>query len=381
MFLNLGPELVRRGHRVTLLACRTVGRFRRAPLGGMRFVALQPRAPRDWQTVLSLLPLLRFGIATSGTPYISRIPALLEFIDAERPSVVVSGGTRCNLLNAMTRKLTTVPYRAVLTEHNPLSSKLRRISRRWKLRSIMGLYPYADAIAGVSAGVADELAEYLGRSEGVPVLPNPVVTPEYSGQRVAAPPHPWLTDGGPPVVLAVGALEPRKNFALLLRAIARLRQRRPLRLIVLGEGPERARLEALAYELGVDDAVAMPGFVSNVPAYLASAAALALSSTWEGFGCVIVEALACGCPVVATDCPYGPRAILADGRYGKLVEPGNDVALAVALDATLAQEPDRPALIERAADYSVGRSADAYLAQMFPHQAPEASLARSKITS
>jgi glycosyltransferase involved in cell wall biosynthesis len=381
VFLNLGAELVRRGHRVTLLVCQSRGRLAQEALAGIRVVELEAGLPTNWQVVRALGPWLKYCIGTSGTPYLSRLSSLLRFIADERPDVVVSGGTRCNMLNGMVRRLSPVSYRAVLTEHNPLSGKLRRASRRWKLRGVTKFYPHGDAIAGVSAGVAEELARYLGRSDRLPVLPNPVVSPKFQAQREEAPPHPWLTDGGPPVVLAVGALEPRKNFAMLLRAIARLRLRRPVRLIVLGEGPQRDALQALAGELGIEDAVTMPGFRGNVAAWLSGAAALALSSTYEGFGCVIVEAMAVGCPVVSTDCPYGPREILADGRYGRLVEPNDDQGLALALEETLAERADRRALIERASQYSVARAADAYLALMVRDQRRKPPRASSKISS
>jgi glycosyltransferase involved in cell wall biosynthesis len=384
VFLNLGAELVRRGHRVTLLVCRSAGALEGEALGGMRLVRLGPAIPTDWQVLWSLWPLLRYCVGSSGTPHLSRLASLMRFIEDERPDVILSGGTRCNVLNGMVRRLSPVPFRAVLTEHNPLSGKLRRASRRWKLRAVIRFYPHGDAIAGVSAGVADEMARCLGRDDPVPVLPNPVVTPLFRQQSAEAPPHPWLTDGGPPVVLAVGALEPRKNFALLLRAIARLRQRRPVRLIVLGEGPQRDALQALAADLGIEDALAMPGFSHNVAAWLSSAAALALSSTYEGFGCVIVEALAVGCPVVSTDCPYGPREILAGGRYGRLVEPNDDQGMAGALEETLAERTDHRALIERANQYTVARAADAYLDLMLGgrRSQPGAPLrVRSKISS
>lgn len=326
MFLNLGRELVGRGYRVTLLVCRPGGLLQREPLGGMRLVTLRPSVPTGGRLVRALLPLMRFCIGSSGMPYVSRIGDLLAYIAAERPSIIVSGGTRCNLLNSMVRHVSPVGYRAVLTEHNPISGKLRRLSRQWKLRSVKALYPYADVIAGVSAGVADELTGYLERKEPVPVLPNPVVTAEFLQSRTAA-------------------------------------------------------LEATARALGLQKVVDMPGFMPNVAAYASAAAALALSSTYEGFGCVIVEALAYGCPVVSTDCPYGPREILADGRYGKLVASGDAAALAAALDETLAQPPDPHALKERARHYGVAAATDAYLALLFPDQPLAGSPGRSKISS
>jgi glycosyltransferase involved in cell wall biosynthesis len=365
VFLNLAPELIRRGHTVTLLVCRSEGRLRAEPSGNLRAVTLTPRVPSEPQ----LLPLLHYCLATSGTPYVSRISALLEFIANERPDVVVSGGTRCNLLNSMARHVSSAPFRAVLTEHNPLSSKVKRRSRRWKLRSVRGLYRHADAVAGVSSGVAAELERHLHRPG--PALPNPVLTARFQRQRAAPPPHPWLMaakDGGPPVVVAVGALEPRKNFGMLLDAFAKLRATRRARLIVLGDGPQRGALVETARSLGIDADVELAGFVPVVAPYLASASVLALTSTYEGFGCVIVEALACGCPVVSTDCPYGPREILVGGRYGTLVEPDDIDGFADALARTLDAVPDGRALETRARAFSVGTAADAYLALMFPEE-------------
>jgi glycosyltransferase involved in cell wall biosynthesis len=360
VFMNLVPELARRGHRVTLLTCRAQGALRGEALAGVRQVLLVPRMPMRRRVWGALMHDWHYALATSGTPYLSRLPALVQFIESERPDVVISGGTRCNLLNAVARRAAAVTYQAALTEHNPLSGKAQRRSRRWKLRSVVGLYPHADVVAGVSAGVSNELARLLGRND-VPVLPNPVVTPEFRRQRTAPPPHPWLTDGKGPVLLAVGALESRKNFTMLLRALTRLRERIPARLIVLGDGPERRKLERMAARLGIAGALSLPGFTANVAAYLASADAFALSSKYEGFGCVIVEALACGCPVVSTDCPYGPREILADGRFGRLVAADDATAMARGLEQALSIQPDRRLLVERAAQYSVERAADAYL--------------------
>ena len=147
----------------------------------------------------------------------------------------------------------------------------------------------------------------------------------------APPPHPWLLGDGPPVVCGCGSLHPRKGFDVLLRSFASLAGERELRLIIVGEGRERARLEALARDLDVAQDVALVGTVANPLAYMARAQLFVLSSTFEGLPTVLIEALACGTPVVSTDCPYGPREILDDGRYGRLVPIGDHVALAEAM--------------------------------------------------
>jgi glycosyltransferase involved in cell wall biosynthesis len=113
-------------------------------------------------------------------------------------------------------------------------------------------------------------------------------------------------------------------------------------LLILGEGAERPALEALVTQLGLDDAVSMPGFVENPYAYMARAALFVLSSRWEGLPTVMIEALCCGLPLVATDCPSGPREILRDGEYGQLVPVGNAPALAQAMLTALTGNGPRP---------------------------------------
>jgi glycosyltransferase involved in cell wall biosynthesis len=163
------------------------------------------------------------------------------------------------------------------------------------------------------------------------------------------------------VVLGVGRLGRIKNFPLLVKAFARVLPSRDCRLVILGEGKHRARLLALAQKLGVDHAMDLPGFVHNPIAYMARAKLFVLSSRWEGFGNVLVEALACGTPAVSTDCPSGPSEILQNGRYGPLVPVDDEAALAEAMLECLAHPMDAGLLREAAAPYTLERSCDAYL--------------------
>src|SRR5690606_7026139 len=149
------------------------------------------------------------------------------------------------------------------------------------------------------------------------------------------PGHTWLAGDGPPVVLGVGSLTPRKDFPTLLRAFARSSNVES-RLIILGEGPERATLESLAQELGISDRVRLPGFVANPFAYMARANVYVLSSTLEGLPGSLVQARACRCPSVGTDCPSGPAGILRDGEGGPRVPIGDREAMATAIDHGLA---------------------------------------------
>jgi glycosyltransferase involved in cell wall biosynthesis len=184
-------------------------------------------------------------------------------------------------------------------------------------------------------------------------------------------------------VLGVGRIGRQKDFATLIRAFARVRAQRAARLVILGEAKNAAkhaervaRLRELAEQLGVAADVELPGFAANPFAYMARAAVFALSSRYEGLGNVLIEAMACGCPVVSTDCPVGPSEILAGGRYGRLVPVGDDAALADAILRTLDEPPAAALLRARAGDFSVERAVDGYLAALFDGDTDAASPAR-----
>jgi glycosyltransferase involved in cell wall biosynthesis len=249
-----------------------------------------------------------------------------------------------------------------------VSENLARRNRfdRWlQYTSIRYFYPWADAVLVPSQGAADDLLAIGGLDpEKVKVVPSPIVNERLLRLAKEPCPHPWLETGEPPVILGVGELCERKDFATLLRAFAQVRAALPSRLIILGEGRKRPELEALAHTLGIADAVALPGFDPNPYAYMARAALFVLSSRCEGAPVVLMEALACGVPVVSTDCPSGPREILQGGRLGALVPVGNAEELARAVLVTLRTPPDRQSLREGARPFLASVSADHYLAAM-----------------
>jgi glycosyltransferase involved in cell wall biosynthesis len=200
--------------------------------------------------------------------------------------------------------------------------KRRRWHWRFLLPVVQRTYLWADAIVAVSDGVADELSLITSiPRKDIMTIYNPIVTSELQRKAQVPLDHPWFTPGAPPVVLGAGRLRVQKDFPTLIRAFVRARAVRKIRLMILGGGKDerrdaqyKAQLLALADQLGVADDVALPGFVENPFAYMARASVFVLSSAWEGFGNVIVEALACGCPVVSTDCPSGPAEILENGK-------------------------------------------------------------------
>ncbi|NEP62513.1 MAG: glycosyltransferase [Symploca sp. SIO2G7] len=231
------------------------------------------------------------------------------------------------------------------------------------------LYPCADYIVTPSHGMARELSQAIGLKthhlDKLNVIYNPVVDNQFY-QRAQAPlGHPWFQKNQPPVFLAAGRLTLQKDYETLLRGFAVLRQQMSARLVILGDGPMRAPLEALVKDLGVETDVLLPGFVDNPYAYMGRASAFVLSSVWETFGMVLVEALACGCPVISTDCDYGPAEVLENGRYGTLVPVKDFQILAAAMQAVLThREYDQKLLIARAQVFSLEQATKKYLELM-----------------
>lgn len=268
------------------------------------------------------------------------LPGLIRYLRRERPTGLLAAMDHVNVVAIAARHLSGASTRVVASVHGVASREFRQ-SRQGRHRYIVPflarkLYRRADAVVAVSRAVADDLTACLKLPrEQIKVIYNPVITPEFWDRAAEKVTHPWFAPGEPPVVLAVGRLTPEKDFPTLLRAVALLRQEKDLRLVILGEGSERPRLEALVRELGLDGGVDLPGFVNNPYHYMARASVFALSSIQEGFGNVLVEALAVGVPVVATDCVGGPGEILEQGRYGRLVPVGAPEALACALGESL----------------------------------------------
>jgi glycosyltransferase involved in cell wall biosynthesis len=298
----------------------------------------------------------------------SFVPGLARYLVQRRPNAMLSAKTLGNLAAILARRRAGVETRLVVSERGHLSESIQRSGKRWKRKWLPDLvhefYPEADAIVAISNHVGDDLARAARlKRERVTTIHNGLLR----ANALDLPPadHPWFAEPTP-VILAAGRLEKQKDFPTLVRAFAKLRARRPARLMIIGEGDGRARLEQLAATLGVRDDLALPGFQPNPFAFMKAADLLVMSSTHEGFGNVLVEALAAGCPVVSTDCPAGPAEILDGGRYGRLVPVGDADAMASAIEATLDHPlpPDR--LRARASDFSMDRTADHYLACLLP---------------
>lgn len=290
------------------------------------------------------------------------LPSLVSYLKQERPPVLISALEDTNFVALCAKKIAGVSTKVVVTVHNHLSRESQnatQLKRRLTPQFVKFFYPWADSIVGVSQGVAENLVDLGLPKEKIKVIYNPIVTPELNKKLQESIDHPWFSPGQPPVILGVGRLEKQKDFPTLIKAFAQLKSH-PARLMILGEGSERSNLEELVQKLDISEKVAFPGFVPNPYAYMAKAKILVLSSAWEGFGNVLVEAMAAGTSVVSTDCESGPAEILANGKYGKLVAVGNSDGMAKAIAQALLEPPEVEIIKKRADNFTLEKALTEY---------------------
>lgn len=371
--LTLSHLLAQRGHEVTLAVFRNQGPLAREVPPGVRLHILEPsnslvgRALAFQAAPSSLAQMAKpVLLTTKADRTIDYLPNLTRLFRDEEPDAVVAAMPYVNLVALWARSLAGSRARVLVMEHIEISHFLGE-RKGWRHRYLLPLirksYLAAEVIGAVSNGVADDLACSSGIDRKfVRVIYNPVVTDEMLAVADQPVEHPWFSTNGPPVVLSVGRLAEQKDHVTLLHAFAKARSTRPMRLVILGvAGSEdktaerKSELMGLARDLGVEQDVSLPGFVSNPYAYMSKASVFVLSSRYEGLPTVLVEAMACGCPVVSTACP-GSVEILSDGKYGKLVAIGDAEELARSIITTLESESDKSALRLRSLDFSAERS-------------------------
>lgn len=290
---------------------------------------------------------------------------LANHVKRSAPSVLLSCVTDTHLLAVAASLIDCgkIPLILRASRHpfRPIAPRawLKRAVEPFNLRKAAFCYTRADAVIALSEDNARGLrrltAPHFGRIE---VIPNPVVA-EISHAALDARSR---RIGGPtPLILGIGRLVEQKDFATLIAAFAKLRVLRPARLVLLGEGTERERLEGLASRLGIAADVDLPGEVDDIPAWMARADLVVSSSLWEDLQSTLIEALAAGCPVVATDCPGGAREILDHGRRGALVAVRSPAAMTRAMVVQLDRNQDPWFLAAGAERFTAHGKAEAYL--------------------
>lgn len=300
-------------------------------------------------------------IATTILPYV-------RYMWRERPDVVISANSGANLIASLLNGI-FCPRCSVIITQRSREGILEGRQLRWRHRVLQTFcriaYRRADAIVAISNGVAQRLFETVPglRRERMHVIYNPVWSLQIAELATAPADHPWLgAEGQLPVVLGVGRLSEEKGFDTLIRAFGLLTRHREARLIIIGEGEERAKLERVVAETGLSASVSLPGYMANPFAAMARCAVFVLPSQHEGFGNVLVEAMACGASIVSTDCPGGPGEILAGGAFGTLVPVDDAPAMAQALAGVLDRRSDPARQVERAKVFSIEAAANRYLA-------------------
>jgi glycosyltransferase involved in cell wall biosynthesis len=309
------------------------------------------------------LKVVNFGTART----IADLLPLVRYLRTHRPDILLANLDHNNMIATLATIIARSGTRLIIAQHNALSAEAAAMPRlKYRLLPLAYrlLAPHAAGIVAVSAGVADDLAHCAGLDRAsITVINNPVVDPGHATRAAATADHAWIAEAATlPLFITAGRLVRQKDHETLIRAFAIAHARRPMRLIILGEGPLRPMLESLAAELGIAHAVLMPGYIANPLPWFTAAAAFVLSSRYEGFGNVLVEAMACGTPVISTDCPHGPAEILDHGTYGRLVPPGDIDRLAEALDPALRRLWPADILRARANHYTVDASARGYRA-------------------
>ena len=368
VLLTLAEELLNRGHRVDLLLLKPHARHGEAPsklglffLGGARrrdraLARAEPlwigpaAAARTWRAIRRRYPRLACGIGNARDAL-----GVARFARRAKPALLLSALPRADAATLLATRCAATP--SLVSIHCDVDQNYDSSQRR-RAETLLGR---AAAVVCVSSALARQVGDRFPLARNVCAIRNGL--PLRRVRALAAQPsgHPWLDSPALPVVVAAGRLTAQKDYQTLLGAFATLRASRDVRLVVLGEGPQRRRLAAEARRLNVDDAVDWVGFRRNPYAFMAKANVFALSSIYEGLPTVLIEAMACGTPVVSTDAPFGPSEILEGGRWGPLAAVGDSAGLAKAVDRVLAGDrPSADALRRRSEDFAIERTADEY---------------------
>lgn len=288
----------------------------------------------------------RVRLQVIGGRGVGRLLRLMAYIERVQPTALIVAGHMDNEIALMARWMGKKIPHLMVTEHSCMFTEQANASlwqgRRWAPLLSRWLYPSADVCVGVSRGITaglDSLTQ--GRAKTATVY-NPVITPQLFELAQVTCPHPWLTDPALRTVVYVGRLSPPKDCPTMMTAFAKLKGDKRLRLLILGAGEQRDEIEQMVKALDLREQVQLLGFCENPYPYIARAATLLLSSRSEGLGNVLIEALALGTPVVSTDCDFGPREILDQGRWGHLIPVGDADAMAQAIQASVDQPRRTP---------------------------------------
>ena len=295
----------------------------------------------------------------------SSLSLFVNYLRTHQPDVIVAARVPVLALTALALQLYNGQCKFIATTHTNWTAEAEHVSLvkmlYYKLGSIA--LQFADRVVAVSEGVAEDISRWSGvTGEDVIVIPNAAWGHSKKVKMQGAPDHPWLTPSRDyKVIVSVGRFCLQKDFETLLIAFANVIKEKDVRLLIYGDGRERKKLISLANRMGLSESVSFPGYANNVLKEIKAADMFVLSSRWEGFGNVLVEALGAGLPIVSTDCPSGPSEILGNGKYGMLVPVGNPEAMSEAILKSLHCNPDTQSLKSRAESFTFTQISGQYV--------------------
>lgn len=341
--LNLINELVEKGISCDLVLVHKEGEFLNAVNPKVRVIGLGKS-----RTIFSAF-------------------SFCQYLKKFNPQVILCGQTHVQLMVLWSRNRVANSIPVILNEHSIFSKNLPKsfFKRQSTMLLVKRFFHKAEAITAVSKKVAEDLVTILpSLQKKVLVIYNSVIVPSMLEQSLLKPNLPWKSDLSVPIILGAGRLVRDKDFKTLVEAVAIVRKSRRVRLVILGDGEEKDSLLSLAEKLNFENDISLPGYTNNPYAWMSVASVFVLSSRREGLPMVLIEALACGCKVVSTDCESGPFEILDNGKYGKLVPVVDANAMAEAILTSLADSQEGLKEMQHLDAYRSHRIADEYIVLM-----------------
>ncbi len=370
VLINLAKEFIKRNIIVDLLVCKHSGPLTREIPDNLNIIELKKDnriklffcflklPPRNW-------PILILSLFSKKPKSFYRILSLKKYIHESKPDILLSCLNSVNITSLWVKHITHSDTIFIIQQVNLLSKSITEENSIFKKKSLPQFvkhwYKTADVVISVTDAVKEDLIlNFQLENNKITTIHNPLNLKEIRLLASAQIHEPWLHEETP-VILAVGRLCKVKNYPFLLEVVKKINQFRLIKLIILGEGPEKSSLEKLIINLGLQDKVKMLGYKQNPYKYMKNADIFTLTSNSEGLGNVLQEALACGCKIVSTNCPGGPSEILANGKFGRLTPENDILTMALAILYSIDTSVDVDMLYSRASDFSSNKIVNQYL--------------------
>ena len=375
VMLNLAEYFISKEYRVDLVLSKYSGPLKSYLPSGIKVVELEKKSwvatgiylcrlpPQNWWSIVNL-------VLVNSPSVFRRIHSFVEYLKDSRPNVVLSTLDAVNIVSLMAKSIAVVKTRFYVRQAIHFSSHTTEMNKYFDKNLMPNLlktwYPIADKVVSVSKSMEHDFVINSGLENNlVTTIYNPLNLAKIEALSSESVDLPWLNDKKCPTLVAAGRLVEQKDFPTLIKAVRNISENEDIRLIILGAGPEWANLYALIKNLSVEEHVKLLGHQNNPYKYFARADLFVLSSIWEGMPNVLLEALACRCQIVSTNCPSGPNEILQNGKFGNLVPVGNVREMQEAISAAIKSPIDKDILSARANEFALEKIGKQYLSLLF----------------